>query len=155
MNAGFKLMRGEGRAALTGCQLSPLAQNPQIAGIRDFPRRSVEILTEKGKRLQLNGQKDNSKEDEQNPVRENGKFALVLGNFEIGRIRNLRRKTAKFSPIPTVLTPVRPRSATAKRQRCPEPSPASIPALTAASRGKNRRSQRRHRRSRQSRPPAG
>ncbi|OWM87056.1 hypothetical protein CDL15_Pgr017641 [Punica granatum] len=68
-------------------------------------------------------------------MRENGKFALVLGNFEIGRIRNRRRKIAKSSPIPTVLISVRPRSTTAKRRRCPEPSSASIPAPTAASRG--------------------
>ncbi|OWM67755.1 hypothetical protein CDL15_Pgr017452 [Punica granatum] len=123
---------------------------PPNSGFPGFSPKSAEILTEKEKRLQLNGEIDNSDEHEHNPVRENGKFALVLGNFEIGRIRNRRRKIAKSSPIPTVLTPVRPKSTTAKRRQCAEPSPASIPALTAASKGENRRPQSRRRRSRRS-----
>ncbi|PKI32523.1 hypothetical protein CRG98_047087 [Punica granatum] len=133
----------------------PAGPEPPNRGFSRFSPKSAKILTEKGKRLQLNGQKNNSDAHEQNPVRENGKFALVLGNFEIGRIRNHRRKIAKSSPIPTVLTLVKPRSTTAKHRWCPEPSPASIPALTAASRGENRRPQRRRRRSRRSRQPVG
>ncbi|PKI36956.1 hypothetical protein CRG98_042657 [Punica granatum] len=75
----------------------------------------------------------------------------IWGSVDFG---NRRRKIAKFPPIPTVLTPVRPRSTTAKHRRCPEPSPASIPALTTASKGENRGPQRGRRCSRRSRPPA-
>ncbi|PKI44739.1 hypothetical protein CRG98_034870, partial [Punica granatum] len=64
---------------------------------------------------------------------------LVSENLEIGDFGNRRRKTAITAPIPTDLASVRSRSTTAKHRRHPELSPASFPAVVAASRGESRR----------------
>ncbi|PKI59014.1 hypothetical protein CRG98_020582 [Punica granatum] len=64
-------------------------------------------------------------------------------------------ETVIIPPIPTDYAPVKSRSTTAKRRRCPEPSPASIPAVVAASRGENHRPQPCRRRSPRSQPPFG
>ncbi|OWM68188.1 hypothetical protein CDL15_Pgr016388 [Punica granatum] len=75
--------------------------------------------------------------EEQDPVSEIKQLALISENLEIGDFGNRRRKTAITAPNPTDLAPVRSRSTTAKHRRRPELSPASIPAVVAASRGEN------------------
>ncbi|PKI57084.1 hypothetical protein CRG98_022588 [Punica granatum] len=120
-----KIVRA-GRAALAGCPRSPPARRSPKSRISAIPPKSAEILTEKRKRLQLNRGKYNSKGDEQDPVREIEKLALVWGNFEIGDFGNPHRKTRLFPSIPAVSTPAKSKSDTAQPKWCPKPSPEPL-----------------------------
>ncbi|PKI76187.1 hypothetical protein CRG98_003414 [Punica granatum] len=77
-----KIMRaGQGNAH----RLPVIPAGPEWRN-RGYPRfspKSAEILTEKRKRLQSNEQKNDSGGGEQNPARENEKFALVLSEAQI------------------------------------------------------------------------
>ncbi|PKI75252.1 hypothetical protein CRG98_004292 [Punica granatum] len=72
---------------------------PQIA-IFAISAKSVEILTEKGMKLKLNGQKVESGREEHDPANENGKFALVLRNLEIGGTREPSPENREILPDP-------------------------------------------------------
>ncbi|PKI59301.1 hypothetical protein CRG98_020293 [Punica granatum] len=73
------------------------------------------------------------------PSERNQTISSRFGEFGDRRFREPSPENRDNPPIPTDSAPVRSRSTTAKHQRRPELSPASIPAVVAASKGENRR----------------
>ncbi|PKI54061.1 hypothetical protein CRG98_025555 [Punica granatum] len=73
------------------------------------------------------------------PSKRNQKISSRFGEFGDRRFREPSSENRDNPPIPTDLASVRSRSTTVKHWRRPELSPASIPAVVAASKGENRR----------------